>query len=192
VIGHSLGAKVALELVRKDALDARRVTTAVVASALLGDSVIARLATSRALNRLSLGLMRFGPVRRAQSRAMGFPDESMRDLFQSHFARVDFAAFMRPLDAFRRYDRLPEGADAIRARVLVTCGEREPAAVRRSAEQIARAIPSAEAVALDGADHGYPWKRAAVFNRLVDAWVTRAALPSDGGFRALSHPEKRA
>jgi pimeloyl-ACP methyl ester carboxylesterase len=185
VIGHSLGAKIALELLRQDAVGARRVTTAIVASALVRRSLIAGLVANRALNRFSLALMGWRPLLRAQSRAMAFPSERMRERFRAGFAQVNFAAFMRPIEAFRRYDRIPDGMDAVRAPVLVLCGERELGSMRRSAADVARALPRAQAIVLDGADHLYPWKNAPVVNRLMIAWTTGAALPSGGGFRRL-------
>jgi pimeloyl-ACP methyl ester carboxylesterase len=185
VIGHSLGAKLVVELLRQEAIGARRMTTVIIASALLRPSLIGKVATNRALNRFSLGLIRWKPLLRAQSRAMAFPSDEMRELFQAHVAQVDFAIHMRPLEAFGRYDHLPDGLDAIQVPTLAVCGEREPAAIRRSTEDIARLVPTAEAVVIDGADHGYPWKNSLVFNTLIRSWTSGAVLPKASGFHRL-------
>ncbi len=164
LVGHSLGARIVLEaLVRRP----ETVLGAVVSSALVRPSPLVSMMDSHALNAMSLWMLRSKAIARLQAREFAFPDASMTEDFLADVAAMETGNLDRPVAAFAGRLVPPPGLDRVACPVLVTVGSREPASMRKSAEDLTSLIPGACLAGMVGARHNYPWAGHEAYSALV-------------------------
>lgn len=173
IVGHSLGAKVALELIARHP---EAVGGAVISSALVRPSALIAAMDSHVLNALSLRMLRNERIAKAQAKAFDFPDGSYVDAYLGEIAALEIGNLDRPIGAFARRLFLPEGLGKATCPVLVTAGGGEGKAMLCSARDIAAALPRAELRILEGAKHNYPWARAGAYDALIEDWLAGSGL----------------
>lgn len=184
LIGHSLGAKIALAAL---AQAPERVHSAVVASALVRPSWMGSMVASHAANALSVWMMGCGWLRRLQAKAFEFPDDEYRARFIEGLEHLTAGSLDRPGRAFASSLRLPAGLGQARCPVCVLAGTLEPKAMRDSVRDAVAALPGAGGFLVEKARHNFPWTHSALFNALLRAWLAGDELPREG-LQALSAP----
>ena len=78
--------------------------------------------------------------------------------------------------------RMPEGLEQVQVPALIVAGRHEVALMRRSARELAAALPSGQAYLVDfskrGAEeHSWNLQRPELFNAVTRAWLTDQPLP---------------
>lgn len=174
LVGHSLGAKVVLEVLARHP---QRVRSAVVSSALVRPSVLMRMMSSHALNSMSVWLMRSPAVAKLQASQFRFPAPAMTEAFVASFDAMTAENLDRPIAAFVARLFPPPGLERVTCPVLLTVGAKEVAAMRESQRDLVKLIPGARAAVIEGADHNAPWTHADVYNSLLTTFLA-GSLPA--------------
>ena len=168
LVGHSLGAKIVLEILSRHPETAR---SAVVSSALVRPSALVSLMNSHALNAMSLWMLKSEAVARAQAAQFAFPDPDMTASFLSELGAMKAENLDRPIAAFAGRLFLPPDLDRVTCPVLVTAGSQEPRSMIGSQADIALAMPGARTALIQGAKHSYPWTHYAIYNSYLTAFL---------------------
>jgi pimeloyl-ACP methyl ester carboxylesterase len=177
IVGHSLGAKVVIELLN---LSPEAVDHAVAASALYNPSKLFNIAYSRSSNRLTASLTRYRWLMNAQAKQFKFPDE----YYTGNFIKDSQALTAEVLDdiASEMYNhvKLPEGLSKAEVPSLIIAGGNELKAMKKSVGDMAKVLPDSKGIIINGALHNYPWAMCNLFNGIVDAWINDRPLPEKG------------
>lgn len=169
-VGLSLGAQTLLHLLAHapDLVD-RVVLSGTLAHPLPG------LKAYQCLMRLAFPLSRHEWMIRAQARQMGIPAA-----YYPQFRDDTLGATLEGLLAVVTENmtfRLPERLEQTASPILALVGDREIPALKRSAEELARRIPTASAYLVPNAGHVWCFDRPSLFAQVVAAFVTGQALP---------------
>jgi pimeloyl-ACP methyl ester carboxylesterase len=162
VVGFSLGAQIALQLV---STEPGLADTAVIVSALALPLRGARFA--RPLARLTVPLARWRSFARLQARATGVPDAQFEDYFRS--SRSLGAGTLGNLLAANMRFGVPEGWADAPGRIDLVVGGRERAVMLRSAELLRAARPATGLTVVPDAGHGFPLQQPARVTELLQA-----------------------
>lgn len=186
VVGLSLGAQVAVAILSQAP---EVVKSAVISSALLYPLPGAGLGFYHPLSLALVYWTMLAPFKRwdAWIRLNARYSAGVPQRFFEHFRR-DFQNMSR--DAWVRLMsenlsfRLPPGLESFQKPVLVIAGQKEHAAMRRSAQALLEALPQAVGVRVkhDGSwsmaeEHNWALKAPDLFAEVVRAWVSGAPLP---------------
>ncbi len=186
VVGLSEGAQIAVQLL---ACAPQVVEKAVISSALLRPMPGMGWFSSEGMLKWSyrISIPPFsnndGWIRLNMKYAAGIP-ERFFDLFKRDFQTTTEAEFVNLILANQRY-RLPDGLDKAAAPTLVLAGKREYAAMRRSALELAAALPAAQAGLVDlgkgsslAREHNWALTAPDQFAATVQAWIEQKPLPA--------------
>jgi len=158
VIGHSLGAKILVELLatRPNVID-----HAVVASALFRPMPFMRLTHKPFIYTLTTLVLKLRSIISLYMRAFQFPDATYIENARADFQNLTSDRLYRIYDEVYRHLTLPKGLAEVRVPILVIAGEKE------SVLDIVSIMPNAHAVFIKKADHTYPWSKHETFNKLI-------------------------
>jgi pimeloyl-ACP methyl ester carboxylesterase len=170
-VGHSLGAKLVLELLSRRP---EVVASAVISSALVRPSALAQLMNHHALNALSVWMLRSEAVAKLQASQFAFPDEAMTTAFLADVRAMKPENLDRPIAAFCARLFPPPGLERVACPVLLTAGQKEPGSMRGSMDDLARLIPRARTHLLEHARHIYPWAQHEAYSSLLRDWLPSA------------------
>lgn len=186
VVGLSEGAQTLVQLL---ATEPDVVRTALVSSALVrplpGAGWLSRPAVLGMTYAVSVAPLRDSErwIRLNMRAAAGVPDAYFEPFSESFrgLSKEGFVALMHANQTFR----LPDGLSPVRSRVLAVCGRREYSAMKRSALDIANAIPGARACEVVHAgkmsvaqEHNWNMNAPELFNEMVRAFIADETLPS--------------
>lgn len=175
VVGHGLGAMVAVELLARFP---DRVGRAVLTGALLRSEAAPDEPLDRLLAELSFRAalpFRNLPFRvRARMRALGIP-ERYRAEFAADTRRLTRGALWRAVRLEERGLPLPEGLAHSPVPTLVVVGTQDRPAFRQSAEVLVGVLPSARGAVLEG--HAWSLEEADRYAAMVRAWLHAEPLP---------------
>lgn len=169
VAGHSLGAKIAVELI---AAHPELVDHAVVLSALFRPMPALNLFLNMPVYRLTLWMMKSRRIRDFQMKAMGFSDAFYKENYIKDLAAQTPEMLARVYAELNAHLKLPSGHANARVPTLVLAGEREPVAMRGSVADIAGALPDAQGFLVKGGRHTLPWEQPEVINRAIRSWIS--------------------
>lgn len=172
LVGHSLGAKLVLEVVARHP---GLVSSAVVSSALVRPSRMARMMDSHPLNKFSLRMLRNAAMARLQAAQFAFPDPDMTEAFLADIAAMGVENLDRPVAAFCARLFPPPGLADSAVPVLLTAGSRELRSMLGSMEDLFRLIPDARTAVIEGARHNYPWTHHEAYSALLETWLKEKA-----------------
>jgi pimeloyl-ACP methyl ester carboxylesterase len=185
VVGLSEGAQISLSLL---ALAPDLVDHAIVSSALVLPMPGGWMMSPGVISwtyRLSVAPFRDSEwwMRTNMRGAAGVPEEYVDD-FRRTFRETTAESFTSVMVENQRF-RLPRGLAGVTAPVLVVCGHGEYAVMRRSAVEIAAAVPGAKAYEVCHArklsvaqQHNWNMTEPMLFNDMVRAWMTGGTLPA--------------
>ncbi|WP_165362900.1 alpha/beta fold hydrolase [Promicromonospora panici] len=172
VVGLSLGGYVTLHLA---ATAPRTVSSALVS----GVNVLPLPGSGRlrVLSALITPVMSWGPVVRANARALRVPEADLPG-YTAAARTTSPRAFRRASDEALDY-RVPVDAGASPVPLLAVAGEREHDLTRRSQSRIADAFPAGQARLAPGVGHAWNGERPDLFTAMVRAAVAGAPLPQE-------------
>lgn len=175
VVGHSIGAKIIVELLSRhpDVID-----HAVIVSALFRPIPLLNLTCNRFSYNLSVKMMKNEGLLNYQVKQFGFPDEDDRDNLKKDFKLLTTDSLDSIYGELFTHLKLPEHLSNALAQTLAMAGAKEPKAMKKSANDIARALPNAKAVFFIDCRHDIPWKASDEFNKTVREWLTDEELTS--------------
>lgn len=176
VVGHSLGGKVAVEML---AVCPELMARSVAASALFRPIAGMKLTHNMPTYKFTAWLMRSKGMLQMTVDGFGFPDEDYRIHCAEDFRNLTADSLYRIYDALYQSLSLPEGLNGVRVPVLAIAGGKEPKPMRLSAGDIARTVPDSKAVLIGDAKHTYPWARSEEFNRVVKEWIEDKPLTGE-------------
>lgn len=171
LVGHSLGAKIVLEILARSPEVAR---SAVVSSALVRPSLLANMMNSHVLNTMSVWMLKAPWLARLQAQQFSFPDPEMTESFVADVGAMTAENLDRPVAAFCGKLSPPVGLEGVRCPVLLTVGEKEPDAIQESVQDLRKLMPHAETWTIPGALHNYPWTHADAYNSRLNQWFRPA------------------
>lgn len=131
----------------------------------------------RLMGALIAPVMKWGPVLRANARALRVPEEDV--------AGYEAAARATTRQSFRRVSdeavgfRLPGAAGTSPCPVLAVAGGEEHELTRGSLAEIAAAFPHGEARLVPGVGHGWSGEKPELFTAMIRARVTGGPLPEE-------------
>lgn len=187
VIGHSLGARILVELLttRPNVID-----HAVIASALFRPMPFMRLMHRPfifyTLMTWLLWLSKLTNIMSLYLRAFQFPDATYVENARADFPNFTSDRLYRIYDEVYRHLTLPKGLAEVPVPTLVIAGEKESKAMRESFLDIVSIMPNAHAVFIKKADHYYPWSKHDTFNKLIRDFLDGKQLISNTQIELLS------
>lgn len=163
--GFSLGAQIAVGLASRRPGLVQRV---IVVSALVRPLPGAELGVRAA--RLAAPLARSRAFARLQARALFIGPDLFEDYFRasSQISPRTLANVLRANAGFR----IPAGWSRTPAQAAVVAGQQERAVMCRSAEVLAAALPGSRLLIVPGRGHGIPLQDPAMFNQLLEEWLS--------------------
>ena len=174
VVGLSLGGSVALELLasRPDILDHVVIDgCAALPSPIIGPMELGVSAISP--------FLQFAPVARLIGRMFGVETGTALEAFVTQMQAADPPSFRRAF-ADANATRITPALLASTRPTLLVAGERELRHVRASNRLLADMMPSAQALMVPGANHGWgPAQHPGLHERMVVAWIEDEALPEE-------------
>lgn len=175
VVGHSIGAKIIVELLSRypDVVD-----HAIIVSALFRPVPFLKWAFNRPAYRLTVAMLKSKSLLKYQVKQFGFPEETDRQNLMKDFGLLTVDSLDHVYGELYKHLKLPENLEKAHAPSLVMAGTKEPKAMRESVGDIATALPNAKGVLFQGCGHDIPWKLPAEFNRTVREWISGEALSS--------------
>jgi len=168
LVGHSLGARIALEALARHPDSVR---SAVLSSALVRSSALVSLMNSRTLSALSIRMLKSDRLARMQARQFRFPTEKMERAYLASVQAMSVDNLTRPIAAFTAALSLPESLEKVVCPVLVTVGAQETRGMLASARDIASAMPGTKVITIPGADHCYPWTEREAYGCILKDWL---------------------
>ncbi len=175
VAGLSLGAQVLVALLAR--------APEIVDRALVSGALVRPLPGSRWLHglldltvRAYMPFRNYGWLVRANAWGYGIPSAYL-DAFREDTRRLTADSFLRIMAANLSF-RLPENLSRVSTPTLVLAGAREYGVMRRSARDLAAALPHGRAAIVQGARHNWPLEHPDLFAEVLCAWVRSAPLPN--------------
>ncbi|MFB9677555.1 alpha/beta fold hydrolase [Streptosporangium vulgare] len=131
----------------------------------------------RLMGTLMAPVMKWGPVLRANARALNVPAEDV-DGYRSAARATTRQAFRKVNDEALRF-RLPDRAKESPCPVLAVAGENEHDLTRRSLAEIAAAFPAGEACLAPGVGHAWNGEKPGLFTAMIRSRITGGPLPGE-------------
>ena len=174
IAGLSLGAQLIVALLAR--------APEIVDRALVSGALVHPLPGSRWLRGLlDLTARAYMPFRnidglvRANAWSYGIPSAHL-DAFRQDTRLLTADSFRRIMAANLLF-RVPENLSAVSTPTLVLVGEREYGMMRRSARDLAAALPHGRAAIVQNAPHNWPLQEPDLFAQTLRAWIHSSPLP---------------
>jgi pimeloyl-ACP methyl ester carboxylesterase len=175
VVGYSLGAKVAVELlnIKPDLVD-----YAVIVSAFYRPTRVMLWLHKPWVYKLTVWLVKYKKILELQAKLLQFKESSNQQNF------IKDTQLLTATDLQKIYDmgydpKLSSSLTSLKTAVLVMAGAKEPKAMRQSVTDLVNVIPHAKGVLVRAVNHTFPWTEADLFNKIVRQWITDIPLQSD-------------
>jgi pimeloyl-ACP methyl ester carboxylesterase len=174
LIGHSLGAQVALQLLAE--MPQRFERAAILSALAIPTPYLYRYLIAPFIG-LTAWLLKFDWIVRYSARQFRFPDASFVPAFKRSIQSIP----REVLDDIYLENQLfcaPAGLARVQSPLLVVAAKREIGAMKRSVPLIMAACGGrAEGAILAGANHTFPWSASERTNAGLRAWIEGRALP---------------
>jgi pimeloyl-ACP methyl ester carboxylesterase len=173
VVGHSLGAKVVVELlsIRPDLID-----HAIVASALFKPVPLMKLTHKPFVYKLTTSLLKIKWLTSLTVKQFNFPNKIYEDNCIREFQGMTADTLYRIYDELYQNLNLPAGLQKANVPTLVIAGEKELKAMRQSVAEIVDSLPNAKGILIKNGSHTYPWVLYDDFNKIVEAWISNMPI----------------
>jgi pimeloyl-ACP methyl ester carboxylesterase len=176
VVGFSLGAQVAVQLLASDPkLADRAVLCGTVINTKLGVGLMRYLGVPLARTTWFRSAIR----RRRNAWHVGVPAASLDD-YRNDVSLVTGTHFARIVAASAQFT-LPDRLEKLDTPTLFLTGSKETRLALRSAAALARPMPNAVDKVATGMGHDWPLRHPDLFSRTVEGWLSGAALPPEIG-----------
>ena len=175
LIGHSLGAKIIVEILARSP---EVIDRAVIVSALFRPIPMMRTLCNGPSYRLAVWMLKSKKVLAYTARQFGFTDPEDADRLTDDFSGLTVDSLDHIYGELFTHLRLPDISRAD-APSLVIAGEKEPIAMRESVRDIAGVLPAGKGILFKDAGHDIPWRADEAFNRTVREWIENREMTSD-------------
>ncbi|MFA4885533.1 MAG: alpha/beta hydrolase [Desulfotomaculaceae bacterium] len=176
VIGHSLGAKVLVELL---SIKPEVVDRAVVASALFRPIPLIKVTHKPFIYKFTTWLIKSRSLLKYTVKQFKFPNNYYVQNCINDFEQLTSENLYRIYDQLYLHLKLPKGLAKVNVPTLIIAGENEPKAMRQSVIDIANALPNAKGVLIKKGIHTYPWAMYESFNKIIWAWFNNEQIPNE-------------
>lgn len=164
LVGHSIGAKIALEVLLKRP---ELVYKAAICSAAYSSSALIRMLASKSANKMSLSMLKSPAVVRLQTKQFGFPTKEMEAAYINEVSHIKLETLLAVGCEMLNSCKIPDGLENIKVPVLIVTGEREVRDMKASAQELQKRLPQSSCAVIARAQHNYPWAQHAAFNKLL-------------------------
>jgi len=177
IIGHSIGAKIIVELLSRhpDAVD-----HAVIVSALFRPIPFLRIFCNRIAYKSTILMLKSKRLLAYQVKQFGFKAKEDQQRLMDDFRMLTVDHLDHVYGELYKHLKLPEHLKSTAIPALIIAGEKEPKAMRESVPLLARALPNAKGILFRSCKHDIPWRAADTFNRTVREWLNDKPLTDDG------------
>ncbi|OBK40977.1 hypothetical protein A5658_19630 [Mycobacterium sp. 1245111.1] len=174
LVGYSLGAQLAVQLLTSDAkLIDRAVVCGAVVNTKLGVGLMQHLAVPLARTNWFRAVVRRG----WNARRGGIPVTRLDD-YRNDVNLITRAQFAHIVAASARFTR-PDGLDDVDTPTLFLTGGKETRLAHRSAAALAQSMPNGVDRMARGMGHDWPLRYPDLFSRTVDGWLSGTSLPPE-------------
>lgn len=173
VVGHSLGAKVVVELL---SIKPELIDHAIVASALFKPVPLMKLTHKHFVYKLTTSLLKLKWLTTFTVKQFNFTDKIYEDNCIKEFQGITDDILYRIYDELYQNLKLPEGLKKANVPTLVIAGEKELIAMRQSVVDIVNNLPNAKGILIENGLHTYPWVMYDDFNKIVEAWINNEQI----------------
>jgi len=171
VVGFSLGAQVAVQL-----LSIKSVDYAIINSALVRPVPLASKLINPVL-RLSFPLTRNRLFSKLQAKTLYVNQDNFERYYQES-CQMKLETLGRILIENMSFT-IPEHYKAAKGKILVTVGENERGVMKNSATDLVKSNPNCTGLILKGVGHGVSLAKPDFFNQMMEAWLTNGSLPEE-------------
>lgn len=176
VVGHSLGAKITVELL---SIRPELITHAVVASALFRPIPFMKMFHKPIVYKLTRSMLKSKWFASLTVRQFKFPERELEDKCLTEFQELTSDTLYRIYNELYQNLRLPQGLGKVNVPTLVIAGEKEPKAMRQSVVDIVNTIPNSEGILMKTGLHTYPWALHENFNKIIEQWINNKQVAND-------------
>jgi pimeloyl-ACP methyl ester carboxylesterase len=177
VVGHSLGGQLAILMA---AMEPKGIQHTVACSANYKRMLLMDVMAKPVFYKLSITMMKSERILDAQVKQFGLTDPEMIAGAKRDWKLLTADRLEREYEVGYYQAALPEGLEKCTVPTLILAGKKEPGIVHDSARLASSALPNAKAFLVKDADHVWTWKKAAVLNALIEAWIEERPLPMMG------------
>lgn len=173
VVGHSLGAKIVIELLstRPELID-----HAVVASGLFRDIPYMKVTHKLSIYKLTVAMLKLDWILNLEVKQFKFPDKTSTENLKKDFKSMTPDMLYRIYDELYQNLTIPTVLKNVKVPTLVVAGQREPKAMRQSVKDITDVLPESKGLLIKGGLHTYPWVKYDDFNQIIGAWITNKSI----------------
>ncbi|MFC3769096.1 alpha/beta fold hydrolase [Paenibacillus sp. GCM10012303] len=173
IVGFSLGAQIALEMLGLDQATADR---AVIVSGLV-KPMKTTWKLLKPLTHLSMPLMKSRTFAKLQARVLYIRDEDF-EFYYTNSRQMDETDLLTVLEENMSFG-IPHGYTRSGANLLVLVGGKEKKAMLESAKLLAQSHPNGTGYAIPKVGHGISLANSDLFHRILDSWMSEQELPSE-------------
>jgi len=168
VVGHSLGAKIIVELLSSNP---EVIDHAVIASALFRPIPYLKLTHKAFFYNLTVSMLKADWLLNLQVKQFKFPDKLSSDNLKKDFKNLTADMLYRTYDELYQNLALPKGLKKVNVPSLIIAGEKEPKAMRESVKDMLNLLPNSKGIYMKKGLHTYPWVMNDTFNEVVNSWI---------------------
>ncbi|SPF36699.1 putative hydrolase or acyltransferase of alpha/beta superfamily [Candidatus Desulfosporosinus infrequens] len=176
LVGHSLGAKITVELL---SIRPELISHAVIASALCRPIPFMKLSHKPFVYRLTISMLKSKWVASLAVKQFKFPDKALEENCLKEFQELTSDALYRIYNELYQNLKLPQGLGKVNVPTLVIAGEKESKAMRQSVIDIVNTIPNSEGILMKKGLHTYPWVLHENFNKTIEQWINDKQVAND-------------
>ncbi|WP_255507949.1 alpha/beta fold hydrolase [Lysinibacillus sp. BW-2-10] len=173
VIGFSLGAQVAIQML---SLDAKLIDYAIINSALVLPSPLIKKFI-KPIMKLTYPLIKNKSFSKLQAKSL-YIDENNFERYYNESSTINLHTLTRILEENMSFT-LPEQFSKAKAKILVTVGEKEKAMIKKSTFKIIESNPNCTGIILSNIGHGLSMANPTYFNQMIEKWICHGSLPKE-------------
>jgi pimeloyl-ACP methyl ester carboxylesterase len=177
LVGHSLGAKVIVELLR---LKPEVVKGAILASALFRPVPFMKLTHNRLIYKITTAMLKKTWIRSTLIKQYKFPNKIYFNNCIKEFKELSSETFYRIYDELYENINLPKELKGVNVPVLVIAGEKEFRAMRQSVVDLIKILPNSKGILIKNGLHTYPWAMYKNFNNIIEHWIQNRTIKDTG------------
>lgn len=176
VVGFSLGAQVAIQMLSLDPIIA---DYAMINSALVRPNSLMKKMIKPSI-KLSFPLINNKTFAKLQAKTL-YIGEAYFETYYNESSQMKSDTLIRILEENMSF-KLPDSFKHAKAKLLITVGQKEKAMMRESARDLVSAHPHSTGIVIPKAGHGISLQHPAFFNHMLENWIKDGALP-EGVFK---------
>ncbi|WP_246027622.1 alpha/beta fold hydrolase [Lysinibacillus antri] len=173
VIGFSLGAQVAIQML---SLDAKLIDYAIINSALVLPSPLIKKLI-KPIMKLTYPLIKNKFFSKLQAKSL-YIDENNFERYYNESSTINLHTLTRILEENMSFT-LPKQFSKAKAKILVTVGEKEKAMMKKSTFKIIESNPNCTGIILSNIGHGLSMANPTYFNQMIEKWICHGSLPKE-------------